>query len=38
MNSRTIPTTVRNDAAARMLSQFDSEINDYVEYLKGKKK
>ena len=38
MNSRTIPGTVRNDAAARMLSQFDSEINDYVEYLKGKKK
>ena len=38
MNSRTIPGTVRNDAAARMLSQFDTEINDYVEYLKGKKK
>lgn len=38
MNSRTIPGTVRNDAAARMLSHFDSEINDYVDYLKGKKK
>ena len=34
MNSRTIPNTVRNDELARMLSQFDSEINDYVEYLK----
>ena len=38
MNSRTIPGKVRDDAAARMLSQFDTEINDYVEYLKGKKK
>ena len=38
MNSRTIPGTIRNDAAARMLSHFDSEINDYVDYLKGKKK
>jgi len=38
MNSRTIPGNVRNDAASKTLSQFDSEVNDYVEYLKGKKK
>tara|TARA_S200000501_G_C20848314_1_gene754605 strand:+ start:1984 stop:2532 length:549 start_codon:yes stop_codon:yes gene_type:complete len=36
--SRSVPGTVRNDAASRMLSSFSSEIDEFAKELEKKKK